>query len=76
MIEILIHGAGNYYKLFQCEKCGCIFRSTEYNRNVEYGYIARCPECNFPNIELTTKKLQELKEPIKELIQERLSKEC
>lgn len=53
MVEILKHGTGSYYKLFRCKKCDCIFKSTEYRHNVEYGYVARCPECNVPNVSLT-----------------------
>ena len=61
MVEILKHGTGNYYKLYECVQCGCVFRSTEYKHNVEYGYVARCPECNKPNIDLVgTKKVEAL----------------
>lgn len=60
MVTVLIHGTGDYYKTFHCEKCGCVFKSTEYKRNPEYGNVARCPECNFPNVEMTIKQFKEL----------------
>lgn len=47
MIEVIRHGI--HIKtpyVFECVSCGCIYRSTEYMWNREYGYVSKCPECN------------------------------
>ena len=60
MVQILKHGKGDYYKLYKCDRCECVYKSTEYTHNIEYGYIARCPECNKPNIDLVGSKASEV----------------
>lgn len=50
MIEVIKHGMNQKTPyVFECASCGCIYRSTEYMWNREYGYVSKCPECNKNN---------------------------
>ena len=68
MIEIIRHGMKpKTAYVFECDNCGCIYRSNEYIWNREYGYVSKCPECN-KNCELvcnlTSEYTIELTKPI------------
>ena len=46
-VNVLILKHGNKVseeRMFYC-KCGCLFKTTEYKRNCEYGFLSKCPEC-------------------------------